>query len=443
MLRHCTVFGPLCDNQEKMRTPRILTSSASKAALLWKWSLSALFAAVILMLAASRDFYDSSMTSAYLALAIASALVILLVLRRSWTDLLLAMAGGGLLALLDLRILLFPYRFMTWFSFMGMSSFFVLGLRAVWAEAEDRKMLLCAFVPAALFVGSEYMASTLLDITEMLHPKVFDLFLYSFDCSLRLQIAFKLGKLLVMWPWLRAACLLFYLALPLPLALVFAAHLRQGISRAMPVMLAFLLTGPVGVLFYNMLPACGPIHLFGAAFPLHPPAIADVMRLKLETVLIPHDARNAIPSLHMAWVLLVWWSSRGLARWIRAMAFTFLAFTAVATMGIGEHYFVDVVVAYPFALMVLALCSFGSSSSNEKRRAAFFWGTFCTLLWFALLSFATQIFWVNRVVPWTMVIVTIAATVIFQARLQRALGSETGDQPAEAVVLANQLAQHA
>jgi hypothetical protein len=412
-------------------------------AALWKLSVSAVLAGSILLLAASRDFYDSSMTSAYLALAIASALMVLLVLRRSWTDLLLAVVGAGLLALLDLRILLFPYRLMGWFSFLGMSSFFVLGLRAVWAEGKDRKLLICAFIPTVLFVGSEYMASTLLDITEKLHPKVFDLFLYSFDCSLHVQIAFAFGKVLLTWPWLRSACLFFYLALPLPLALVFAARLRQGIARALPVTVAFLLTGPVGVLFYNMLPACGPIHLFGPVFPLHPPAIADVMRLRLETVLIPHDARNAIPSLHMAWVLLVWWCSRSLARWIRSVAFVFMAFTAVATMGIGEHYFVDVVVAYPFSLMVLALCSYTLPSSNEKRRAAFLWGTFCTLAWFALLSFANQVFWVSPVLPWTMVIATIVVTVILQARLQRALETEIGERAAEAVVLANQIVQEA
>jgi len=401
---------------------------ANKTAL-WKWCLGGLLLALIGVLAMNREFYDSSMTSAFFSLALASSFIILLVLRRSWADLLLAIAGGALIALLDLLILVFPYRFMGWFSFLGLSSFAVLGLRILWARGPDRKVLICAFLPALLFVGSEYMASTLLDITERLHPKVFDLYLYSFDCSLRVQISFALGKLLAAWPWLRFASLLFYLALPLPLALVFAAKLRQGIGRAMPVMLAFLITGPVGVLFYNMLPACGPIHLFGPAFPWHPPAIADVMRLKLETVRIPHDPRNAIPSLHMAWVLLVWWSSRKLQLWIRGIAFAFLAFTAVATMGIGEHYFVDVVVAYPFALMVVAICSYTLPFDNRHRRMALLWGTFATLSWFTLLTFATPFFWITPLLPWFSVIVTIAVTVLLQQRLQIALEAEVTASP--------------
>jgi hypothetical protein len=140
-----------------MRNDQGRSGFAHKTAL-WKWGLSGVFITLIVALATRREFYDSSMTSAFLSLAIASALIILLVLRRSWADLFLALAGGALLALLDLRILLFPYRFMGCFSFLGMSSFAVLGLHAVWAQNKDRKVLVCAFLPAVLFVGSEYMA---------------------------------------------------------------------------------------------------------------------------------------------------------------------------------------------------------------------------------------------------------------------------------------------
>jgi hypothetical protein len=107
------------------------------------------------------------------------------------------------------------------------------------------------------------MASTLLDFTEALHPKTLDLYLYSFDCSLRIQLSFVLGQMFARYEWLRIAGLLFYIALPLPLALVYAARLRLEIEKAFPVMLAFLVTGPLGVLFYNMVPAAGPVHVFG------------------------------------------------------------------------------------------------------------------------------------------------------------------------------------
>jgi len=312
-----------------------------------------LFAA-ILALASSWSFYYEAMANAYLSLALASAVIVLAVLRRSWFDLLWVLTGGLFLALLDYRILGYKAFFMSGFSFAGMSALGVLGVATIWARQPERKLLLYGFVPAALFVASEWCASYLLDLTEALHPKTFDVFRYSFDSGLRVPIGFLAGQLLLKNPTLRTASLAIYIALPL--ALVYACQLRRIGEKALLVMVTFLVTGPMGVLCYNLLPACGPVHLLGAAFPWHPLAAADPMRLNIAPVLMK-GARNAIPSLHMAWVLLVWWNSRGLARWVRTIAAVFVALTVLATLGSGEHYFIDLVVALPFSLMVQALCS--------------------------------------------------------------------------------------
>src|SRR4029077_3328041 len=238
----------------------------------------------------------------------------------------------------------------------------------------------------------------------------------SFDCSLRVQFSFLMGQLFWTWLWVRFVCLVIYIALPLPLALVYAAQLRQRKEKAFAVMLAFLVTGPVGVLLYNMLPACGPAHIFGAAFPFHPPSITDVMHMNVVPVLLK-GARNAIPSLHMAWVLLVWWNSKGLARWIRAIALVFVVLTFMATMGTGEHYFIDLVVAFPFSLMVQAMCSYAQPLSSGARRNAFLFGTFVTLIWLALLSFTTKIFWISPILPWSIIVATVAPSVLLWNRL--------------------------
>jgi hypothetical protein len=378
--------------------------------------LTVLLFAVILTLSLNRDFYNDAMASAFLSLALASALIVLAMIRRSWLDLIWVLTGGLLLAVVDLRMLDFYPVFMAGFSFVGMAALAVLGTHTIWADGDERQLLLYGFLPAVLFVASEYMASTLLDITEKLHPKTFDLFLYSFDCSLRVQFSFLMGQLFWTWPWVQFVCFVIYLALPLPLALVYAAQLRQKREKALAVMLAFLVTGPVGVLFYNMLPACGPAHVFGAAFPFHPPSIADVMHMNVVPVLLK-GARNAIPSLHMAWVLLVWWNSRGLARWIRATALLFVVLTVMATLGTGEHYFIDLVVAFPFSLMVQALCSYSQPFRSGARRNAFLFGTFVTLIWLALLSFSTTIFWSSPVVPWALTVATVAPSILLWNRL--------------------------
>jgi len=384
--------------------------------------------AAILTLSLNRDFYTGSMVSAYLSLALASALIILVMIRRSWLDLLWVLTGGLFLAVLDFRVMDFQPMFMAGFSFVGLSALAVLGTHTIWAQGEDRKLLLYGFLPAVLFVGSEYMATTLLEMTEKLHPKTFDLFLVSFDSSLRVQFSFLMGQVFWTWPWVRFACLVIYIALPLPLALVYAAHLRGKKEDAFSVMLAFLVTGPLGVICYNMVPAIGPAHLFGPAFPFHPLSVVEAMRINVVPILTK-GPRNAMPSLHMTWVLLVWWNSRGLARWVRAIAMVFVILTAMATLGTGEHYFVDLVVAFPFSLMVQALCSYSVPFRSSERRNAFLFGTFVTLIWLALLSFSTGIFWASPVVPWAMILATVAPSVILWNRL---LSAGTQEQPVKA-----------
>ena len=400
------------------------TNSSFTRSPAFKAGLTVLLFIAILTLSMNRDFYTGAMVSAFFSLALVSAWIILAMIRRSWLDLLWVVTGGLFLAVLDFRVMNFQPMFMAGFSFLGLSALAVLGTHTIWAESEDRKVLLYGFFPAVLFVGSEWMATTLLDITEKLHPKTFDLFLVSFDSSLRVQFSFLMGQAFWTWPWLRFFCLVIYIALPLPLALVYSAHLRGKKENAFAVMLAFLVTGPLGVLCYNMVPAIGPAHLFGPAFPFHPLSTADAMRINVIPILTT-GPRNAMPSLHLAWVLLVWWNSRGLARWIRAIAMAFVILTAMATIGTGEHYFVDLVVAFPFSLMVQALCSY-SLPFRAERKTAFLFGTFVTLIWLALLSFSTSIFWSSPIVPWAMVIATVGASIFFWNRL---LAAGTQEQP--------------
>ena len=397
-----------------------------------KLGLTAALFAVILGLALNRDFYSDSMTSAFLSLALASALIILAMLRRSWFDLLWVATGALVLAVLDYRVMDFQPVFMAAFSFVGLAALGVLGTHTIWSEGEERKLLLYGFLPAVLFVGSEYMASTLLDITEKLHPKAFDLFLVSFEGSLHVLFSFLMGQFFWTHLWVRFVCLVVYIALPLPLALVYAAQLRQKKEAAFAVMLAFLVTGPVGVLFYNMLPAIGPRALFGTSYPFHPPSIADLMHITVEPIL-RSGVRNAMPSLHTAWVLLVWWNSKGLARWIRAIAMLFVILTIMATLGTGEHYFVDLVVAFPFALMVQALCTYSLPFGSGPRRIAFLFGTFVTLIWMAVLSFTVSIFWISPILPWAAIVATVVPSILFWNRL---MAAETQPAPLKARAVA-------
>src|SRR5262249_8317435 len=230
------------------------------------------------------------------------------------------------------------------------------------------------------------------------------------------QPSFLLGQAFAMWPWLRLASIVAYVGLAIPIALIYAGRLLRMRGRAIPSFLAFLTTGPIGVVFYNIFPALGPIHLFKGQFPWHPLSSADAARLFLEPVPLT-GAPNAIPSLHMTWVLLAWWYSRGLSLWERGIALVFVIFTASATLGTGEHYFVDLVVAFPFAVMVEGIWSFGLPWTDKHRLTAIAGGGLFTLCWLGALRYGIPFFRISPAVPWMLCLGTVVLWIWLEQRL--------------------------
>jgi hypothetical protein len=371
-----------------------------------------------LVLGLSRQFYTEAMVDAFFGFALASVLIIHLRVQPRWLDVGLIAVGTALLAVMDFQILHFPPKVMAWFSFLGLTSFVIMAVRSIWSQ--ERRLLLYGWVPAALFVMSDYFAYNMLEWTASAHPKTLDLYLLSFDASLRVQLAFLVGQYYARVPWFHIAALIAYVGLAIPIAVVYAGRLVRFREAAFPCMLAFLIAGPLGILCYNLFPACGPQSLFGQAFPFHPLSVADLPRLALESVPIS-GARNAIPSLHLAWTLLAWWYSKGLS-WIeRLIALSFLGLTAFATLGTGEHWFVDLIVAFPFALMIQAACAYRVSWKEQRRITAFVLGLGGTLAWLVTLRYGTKLFWTSPIVPWALVVATIALVSLRQAKLDSAV----------------------
>jgi PAP2 superfamily len=368
------------------------------------------------LLGFSRQFYVEALDDAFFGLALASVVILHQRIRPSWVDAGWIAAGTITLGIVDFRVLHYPQRIMAWFSFLGLISFAIMALRSIWGQ--DRRKLLYAWIPAAAFVMSDYFASNMLEWTAKAHPKTLDLYLLSFDGSLRTQLAFTAGLVYARFPAVHIIALIAYIGLAIPITTIYAGRLIRFKEGAFPAMLALLITGPIGILFYNLFPACGPHNMFGSNFPFKPFPIADLPRVLLEPVAF-QGPRNAIPSLHMAWTLLVWWYSRGLSRAERLIALAFLALTAFATLGTGEHWFVDLVVAFPFALLIYALCAYQVSWKNSQRLAATLAGLGVTLAWFASLRYAAKLFWISPIFPWTLSAATVAFACFLQAKLDR------------------------
>jgi hypothetical protein len=369
--------------------------------------LSAFLLAILVALAANKLFYDSSIAATFYPYVFASVIFIHLRLAFRLKDVAGTLLCGVLFILLDVFIFHPHSVYLTsCVSFLGMGSLAVMSLRAVWSEKRERSRILLALVPGALILASNFFAAFIHLWTENAHPKVLDLYLYSFDSSLRVPIVFWLGQAFAKWSALRAIGMIFYVALPFSVAIVYSGQAVRLRGRAIPVLAAFLLAGPLGGLFYNMFPALGPSHLFGEGFPWSPLPTERARTLFLEPVAIA-GLRNAIPSLHMGWTLLAWWYSQGLSLWERGIAFAFVAFTVCATMGTGEHYFIDLVVAVPFVLFIQALCTISLDWKDSGRWLPFLFGLAATLGWLTVLRFGVRVFWYSPVIPWLSCVATI------------------------------------
>ncbi len=145
-------------------------------------------------------------------------------------------------------------------------------------------------------------------------------------------------------------------------------------------------------------PPVGLIVTFGQQFPDRLPAMAAVPT----TAFMSTEVHNAMPSMHMTWALLVWVAAWELG-WIAvAVASALVMFTGFATVGFGEHYLIDLVVAVPVVMMIRGVCT-----SRHKLTAV---GLAMVVAWTVYLRTGIQI---PASLNWLLVIATVATPAYF------------------------------
>ncbi|MBV8205599.1 MAG: phosphatase PAP2 family protein [Acidobacteria bacterium] len=377
---------------------------------------------------ASSPYFHESACAPFRAEALASIALLLFAFPKPARNFVFVLLGTAFVVLGNLWLRHFQPTLNVVLADIGLASLVALGLLAISAKNHDRRRLLSVFFGAALFAASDWAITLALYATTRLHPKTFDLFLFSFDASLGFQPSFVAGQWMAGCPWLHAICMAVYIGLPIPLMLLFVTHLRRRDSLASSVLVPLLAAPILGTVIYNLLPATGPAYVFGG-FPQHPLAMETVRTLAIQPLPIPAAPRNAMPSLHMAWVLLALWRSRQntALQWI---FLAFAIFTVAATLGSGEHYLIDLVVAFPFALMVHAGCDSTIPWASLQRKVPILFGTFAVLLWIALLSFVNRVFWLSPAIPWCLASLTVLGSCAmagrFGFRLHPSAGSRYG-----------------
>lgn len=155
--------------------------------------------------------------------------------------------------------------------------------------------------------------------------------------------------------WVRVLLSAVYLSLPLAFAI---AWLLSGKPSSM--LRVMLYAAVAGCILYALVPACGPSHVFVA----YPYAVPELSRYALNTA----QARNAMPSLHLTWALLLFANAQG--RWLRAGLFCYAIFTGFATVGGGEHYFIDLIAAVPFTALVQHVTEIQAARLQIRRQVS-------------------------------------------------------------------------
>ncbi|HUI53156.1 MAG TPA: phosphatase PAP2 family protein [Terriglobales bacterium] len=378
-----------------------------------------LLSVTALFFGTSRYFLIVSSLTAFPWIALLGCTLILLRFRFQWIDFLCALAFVLLCLAFRWRILYLPHLQKILCALLGVGSLLVLAARAIWSENKDRTAYLSAFIPAFMLVGSEWLTPPLLHWGEANHPRTLDLFLLIFDSTLGFQPSFWMGRLFEGIPLLRSISLVFYFGLPLLIALVFVEHLRGNRTRALVAFLIFFFAAILGAASYSLYPACGPISLLGVNFPHTDLPFSKASHLPLEPVPIP-GPRNAMPSMHMAWAILAWWLSRDLRRWVNLVCIAFLVFTVSATLGTGEHYFIDLIVAFPFSLCMYGLFSLDVAFRERTRVRALVGGALGLFLWLALLRYEIPVFVRFRGLSWGLIVLTVVLVAHAQCALRHA-----------------------
>jgi PAP2 superfamily protein len=307
---------------------------------------------------------------------------------------------------------------------LGVAAWCFLAYEAMVGHGHDgrraRGILAGALV---LPLGNVLMWPALLAAIPFL-PDVYDLALIRLDATLGLQPASVIATLFQDFPLLHAFHVVVYFQLALAMGLVAALEARSGRRMGVGLLPAALAAAVIGYALYAAMPALGPRPYFGDGFAR---ILQDFAAPPAEPLVNTTHPRNAIPSLHMTWALLVYLAARRQGRWARAGAACFAFCTALATLGLGEHYFVDLVAAAPLVLLARAICASDVPLARPDRWTALALGSVLLVGWCLVVrGIVDPVAW-HGLTPALM-----AATVLACYGAERALfRAETGMRGAE------------
>ena len=196
-----------------------------------------------------------------------------------------------------------------------------------------------------------------------------------------------------------------YIGVPL-VCVIFDVFNRRS-DNDIPMTMRFLISGLIGFPIYFCVPAAGP-YVFTSDYYNHLMATDGIApRLSTITGIFPE---NCIPSLHCTWAYFFMWNAKKLDNpAYRAFFYGVGGLVVLGALTTGEHWFLDIVIAVPFAFCL-------DVAFNRRTRdslAAILCGA-VALAWFIAIR-SLSFIELSPLAAWTLIALTIVSPVIARA----------------------------
>lgn len=296
-------------------------------------------------------------------------------------------------------------------SFVGFF-IFLFNLKEICLNKNKEDYILYFYL-TLLFLLMALSTSSALSITKVIYPLTFDQIIYKIDSAfLNINIPivnyYEKSHPIIITIVMEAYSLLSFL-----LFMVVALFIRE--SKHEKYHIVRVLVVPFGLAFicYSIIPLTGPIYAFGTQY--FPSNMPNSNELFANTIFVTPAARNAMPSMHLTGALLIFLLTAALNKKIYFYAsILFLFLTAYATLALGEHYVLDLVVALPFSAFIgIGLANPDNFIFKNKKVTTLWVGAGITFtLWMLMLLTSAEwlsnnLLFVQIFAIWSVLIATI------------------------------------
>ena len=236
--------------------------------------------------------------------------------------------------------------------------------------------------------------NTVLRLFAVLFPQTMDLDLYRIDLAYHGFAGMLFAGFDLHWsPFVKTVVMTVYNLLSIVLLFLLAPTLREGRMAQLQALRLMLVPFLLASVLYAFNPVAGP-PAFAGRFPYD---MAWIVPLGYGTDFVPPSFRNGMPSMHFTGAMLMVLIAAALTRKIYFYATAlFAAITFIATMAIGEHYLIDLIVAAPYCI-ALGTALMNPPGWHFYKRRIWWANTACFVMWELLLHFAaTRVFLIEN-----------------------------------------------